>query len=202
MTSPATEPGTSVAERRAAFVGHLHDLHRGLSAPDPRRVSDARRTLARLRRSATGHRQQAEAYDVVFAFDPPAAEQGAWLLVAGLFALNPQPRPGPGGPRSLGASMRLLVELRDSAAERRFVQLLSVDRAALPHYLRQTLRLLATHQVPVDYRRLLGDLVVLLDAGRDEEEAHRVRLDWARDFHRRAPRATTDRPEPATGDHQ
>ncbi|MFC0107856.1 type I-E CRISPR-associated protein Cse2/CasB [Kibdelosporangium aridum] len=193
-----TAPGAaSITERRAAFINHLYGLHHALSSPIPQRVSDARRILARLRRSITGPRQQAEAYDVVFAFDPPMSEQDTWLLVAGLFAVNPQPRSRTAGPRTLGASMRRLTELRGSSADRRFIQLLSVERTALPHYLRQTVRLLSTENVPLDYRQLLDDLVTLLDARRSEDEAHRVRLNWARDFHRRA---TTTRTTPTATD--
>jgi CRISPR system Cascade subunit CasB len=205
-----TAPGVaSIAERRAAFIDHLYGLHRALRSNEAWRVSEARQILARLRRSITGPRQQAQAYDVVFAFDPPVSEQDTWLLVAGLFAVNPQAHNRTAGPRTLGASMRRLTELRGFSADRRFIQLLSVERNALPHYLRQAVRLLSSENVSLDYQQLLDDLVILLDVNRSDDEAHRVRLNWARDFHRRAvtTRTTptgTDESEPATpsGDPQ
>jgi CRISPR system Cascade subunit CasB len=192
MTTPAP-PTRTLAERRREFVAHLHSLHSGLSSPNPRRVAECRQVLARLRRTFAGPRQQAEAYEVVFAHDPPESEQEVWLLVAGLFALHPQPRRRSREARSLGSSMGTLEQLRGSSTGRRFTQLLVVDKPALHHYLRQTIRLLVTENVPVDYDQLLDDLIVLLSDRYREDEAHRVRLRWARDYHRRpAARPTED----------
>ncbi|MEU8035581.1 type I-E CRISPR-associated protein Cse2/CasB [Streptosporangium sp. NPDC049078] len=180
-------PHDEVRERRRRFVGHLYGLHAKLESANAHQVSEARRTLAQLRRSLTGPRHEADAYAVVFPFDPPQAEQQAWILVAGLFALNPRPRSRTApGSRSLGTSMRALVAER-SSAERRFVQLLAVDRASLPHYLRQTVRLLGAEDIALDYYRLLDDVVTLMHERADPDRVHRVRLNWARDFHRPAP---------------
>lgn len=184
-----SEQHDEVRKRRRRFVGHLYGLHAKLESGNAHQVSEARRTLAQLRRSLTGPRHEADAYAVVFPFDPPQAEQQAWILVAGLFALNPRPRSrtAPGnGSRSLGTSMRALAAER-SSAERRFVQLLAVDRASLPHYLRQTVRLLGAENIALDYSRLLDDVVTLMHERADPERVHRVRLNWARDFHRLAP---------------
>ncbi|NJP30071.1 type I-E CRISPR-associated protein Cse2/CasB [Microbispora sp. SCL1-1] len=181
-----------IRQRRRRFVNHLYGLHAKLESGRQYQSAEARRDLALLRRSLAGGRQEADAYAVVFPYDPPIEEQQAWLLVAGLFALHPQPRPrtspGPSGAqrppsRSIGVSMRRLVERR-SSAERRFLQLLGVDRTALPHYLRQAVQLLHTENIPLDYDRLLDDVVILMSEHHDPERAHRVRLTWARDFHR------------------
>ncbi|KOV83198.1 hypothetical protein ADL03_21265 [Nocardia sp. NRRL S-836] len=165
-------------------------MHSGLSSGRAERVSQARQVLARLRRSFSGPRQQAEAYDIVFAHNPPESEQEVWLLVAGLFALHPQPRRNT---RSLGASMGKLATQRGASVNRRFTQLLARDRAALAHQLRQTIRLLDSEDVPVDYDELLTDLVTLLGDRYRDDEAQRIRLRWAREFHYRpAPRESTE----------
>lgn len=188
-------PSEALVERRHEFVTYLYGLCAGLGSANSRRAAESRQALARLRRSFAGPRQEAEAYDVVFAHDPPQAEQEVWLLVAGLFALHPLHRPS-GPRRSLGAAMSVLVQRRGESVNRRFVQLVSVDRHGLPHYLRQTVQLLRTESVPLDYEKLLTDLLdVLCDNSRDEA-AYRVRLNWARDFHIRPrperPRDTDD----------
>ncbi|MFY1681638.1 type I-E CRISPR-associated protein Cse2/CasB [Micromonospora sp. WMMD730] len=188
------DPSTTLAQRRDAFVRGLYGLHYAVTSDNPRRSGDARRSLARLRRSFSGGQQEAEAYDVVFPYEPPEREQRVWLLIAGLFALHPHGNTVRG--RSLGTAMRDLVEKRPSAA-RRFTQLLSVDEAALPHYLRQAVQLLRSGDVAIDFHRMLTDLV---DMQGSAEETHRVRLRWARDYHRpkRTPKviSSTD-PEPA-----
>ncbi|MEU9884344.1 type I-E CRISPR-associated protein Cse2/CasB [Sphaerisporangium sp. NPDC051011] len=191
MSIQAPEHHDEVRARRRRFVGHLYGLHAKLESGNAHQVAEARRTLAQLRRSLTGPRHEAEAYAAVFPFDPPQAEQQAWILVAGLYATHPRPRPrtAPGdGSRSLGTSLRALVAKRPSA-ERRFVQLLAVDRTSLPYYLRQTVRLLSTADIPLDYDRLLNDVVTLMREPADPERVHRVRLNWARDFHRPTPSA-------------
>jgi CRISPR system Cascade subunit CasB len=172
---------TSPRERRRTFVGYLYGLNAALTRDAPR-AAQARRELARLRRSIAGPRQEIEAYDVVFRHDPPQAEQEVWLLLAGLFAIYPHANSAPR--RSMGGAMRLLARRRGESAERRFTQLLSVDRNALPHYLRQAVRLLRTEDVAIDYDQLLNDLLVLLKGDFSDPDAHRVRLQWARDFHR------------------
>jgi CRISPR system Cascade subunit CasB len=188
-------PSDALVERRRVFVNYLYGLCAGLGSANPRRVAESRQALARLRRSFAGPRQEAEAYDVVFAHDPPQAEQEVWLLVAGLFALHPLLRPS-GPRRSLGAAMSVLVQRRGESVNRRFVQLVSVDRHGLPHYLRQAVQLLRTESVPLDYEKLLTDLLDVLGGNSRDEAAYRVRLNWARDFHIRPrperPRDTDD----------
>jgi CRISPR system Cascade subunit CasB len=175
-------PPDALAQRRHVFVTYLYGLCAGLDSTNPRRAAESRQVLARLRRSFAGPRQEAEAYDVVFAHDPPQAEQEVWLLVAGLFALHPLRRPS-GPQRSLGAAMSVLAQRRGESANRRFVQLVSVDRHSLPHYLRQAVQLLRTESVPLDYEKLLTDLVRFLSDNSRDDDAYRVRLNWARDFH-------------------
>ena len=179
--------GNSPADRRRRFVRALYGLHWALGQ-DPPAAAQARQKLARLRRSFAGPRQEAEAYSIVFPFDPPVAEQKAWLLVAGLFALHPQSPTAPG--RSVGGAMRLLATDRGDAARRRLEQLLSVDGRHLPHYLRQAMTLLRSAEITLDFHRLLADLIVLLPSEFTADEAHAVRLRWARDFYRPDRRTT------------
>lgn len=176
-------------DRRCDFVHHLYGLYQALNQDSPARPK-ARQELARLRRSFAGPRHEAEAYGIVFRFDPPSTEQKAWLLAAGLFALHPQP-PNASG-RSIGGAMRLLSgpdgdPARDghrASVRRRFEQLLSVDRQHLPYYLRQAVTLLRAGDITFDFYTLLDDLVVLLNSEFTADAAHAVRLRWARDFFR------------------
>jgi CRISPR system Cascade subunit CasB len=183
MTNVEPIPDRPWELRRRAFVNALYRLQDnvergGYAEPD------ARRQLALLRRSFAGARQEANAYDFVFRHDPPEAEQEIWLLLAGLFALYPQRRRA-NDSRSFGATMGELALAKNSssAVERRFVQLLSARTDALPHYLRQCVQLARGRDAPINYERLLQDLIGL--TGPDQERAHQTRLRWARDYHRR-----------------
>lgn len=178
----------TLRERRGKFTNYLYDLHRQATSNDVRRAGEARQALARLRRAFPGPCYEAEAHEYVFPHDPPVSEQETWLLIAGLFALHPQPR-RPAHRRSLGGSMGELEVLRGGAASRRFTQLLARDRDSLPHHLRQAIRSLMCHGIGVDFDQLLDDLVVLLGDRYRGSEAHSVRLRWARDFHRPHKRA-------------
>ena len=109
MTAPALRKVT--ADRRREFVTFLYRVHRSLTADSRYAAADSRAILARLRRSFAGPRQQAEAYQIVFDFDPPEHEQHIWLLVGGLFALHPRPRPESSERgMSIGAAMGALAD--------------------------------------------------------------------------------------------
>ncbi len=177
-----------VRQLRSDFVTHLYRLHRDMSSDNRHLAGEARRVMAVLRRCFSGSRQQADAYDIVFAFDPPMAEQHVWLLVAGLFALHPQSWPQDDDRKaSIGTAMGRLARTRGDSVRRRFTQLVSVDTGSVPHYLRQAVQLLRTGSVSLDYYRLLDELTVLLvnDAhGRNADRRQNILLTWARDYHR------------------
>ncbi|WP_052372628.1 type I-E CRISPR-associated protein Cse2/CasB [Amycolatopsis taiwanensis] len=193
MTEQSAEPDTR-QRRRHLFVDSLYRYNAALGG-ERHHAAEARRVLARLRRSFAGPRQEAEAYDVVFQHDPPEIEQEIWLLLAGLFALHPQPRPRGDKHGSLGTAMQELARQRGDTVDRRFQQLLATDRYALPHYLRQAVQLLRADNVAVDYTRLLDDLVVILGPHSQDEDVRRTRLRWARDYHRRPRNEKTSAPE-------
>jgi CRISPR system Cascade subunit CasB len=193
MTAPAS--GQTVAGRRRQFVTFLYGIHKNLTADNRYAAADSRAILARLRRSFAGPRQQAEAYQVIFDFDPPEREQHVWLLVGGLFALHPRPRPASGERgMSIGAAMGTLAQAGAGSASRRFMQLISVEHDALEYYLRQAVQLLRAGQAGVDYYRLIDELAVLLAAdetGRHAERCQDIRIAWTRDFQRVSSRQVT-----------
>ncbi|TVT22899.1 type I-E CRISPR-associated protein Cse2/CasB, partial [Amycolatopsis rhizosphaerae] len=87
MTNQSGQPASGKSRRRP-FVDSLYRYHHALDS-DTHDAAEARRVLARLRRSFAGPRQEADAYDAVFPYNPPEDEQDVWLLLAGLFALHP-----------------------------------------------------------------------------------------------------------------
>ncbi|MFG1879405.1 type I-E CRISPR-associated protein Cse2/CasB [Sphaerisporangium sp. NPDC049003] len=187
--------------RREAYIKYLYGLESALRSNDPNRAANARQMLARLRHSFVEGKQY-QAYEIVFRQDPPedSAEVETWLLVGGLFALHPLNWRGSARPRSLGASLgRLQKKLDSPAVDRRLSLLLAKDIQALPHHLRQTIRLLSAHDVPVHYGRLLDDLVVLLGRDHRGDKASKVRLKWAQEYYMPVS-ATTDEDsdEPST----
>ncbi|MFM9538605.1 type I-E CRISPR-associated protein Cse2/CasB [Streptomyces turgidiscabies] len=187
-TPARSENWAAIRQRRSDFVTYLYRLHRDMSADNKHAAAQARQSMALLRRCFTGARQEADAYDIVFDFNPPEAEQHIWLLTAGLFALHPQTRPQEHDRKtSLGAAMGRLGRERGDSVKRRFTQLVSVEAQAMPHYLRQALQLLRTESMPLDFYRLLDELTELLvDDPRslNADRRQRIRLTWARDYHR------------------
>jgi CRISPR system Cascade subunit CasB len=172
--------------RRRVYVDHLCSLESALRSNDRRRAAAARRTLAHLRHSFVDGRQY-QAYETIFRHgQPPDSEEAeTWLLLGGLFALHPLNWKKDKGPRSLGASLgRLRKKLDESpAVDRRLTVLLAKDRHSLPHHLRQAIRLLSAHDIPVNYGQLLEDLVVLLGKHPRGDRASAVRLRWAQEYY-------------------
>ena len=108
------------------------------------------------------------------------AENGA-LLVAALFALHPQS----GGNGTLGKAFAHIPENNESTKQR-FNALLNCHRDDLSYHLRQAVSLLRSREVPVDWRRLLRDVLGW------EHESRYVQRDWAREFWLTVNRASED----------
>ncbi|WP_433344263.1 type I-E CRISPR-associated protein Cse2/CasB [Streptomyces sp. CA-253872] len=183
-----TEAHEERQARRDAFVSHLHSLATARESDATHLVARGRAELAVLRRGFSGGRHQAQAYGIVVPYGPPEEEQDVWLLLSSLFALHPLPR-SLGGPHAptLARSLGALAREKGSSVERRFAELVSVEGAALEHQVRQAVRLLRGSHTPLNYGRLLDDLVVLLSTDQMDHrvtERQRVRLRWISDYHR------------------
>lgn len=170
---------------RRVYVKHLCGLEKALRSENRSAAAEARRSLAHLRHGLVEGKQH-RAFMVAFRRgQPPDLEEAKiWLLLGGLFALHPLSWTNPPGPRSLGSSLgRLQKKLNSPRVERRLSALLAMDRDSLPYHLRQTIRLLSSHDVPVHYEQLLDDLIVLLGRNHRGDLASDVRLRWAREYH-------------------
>jgi CRISPR system Cascade subunit CasB len=156
---------TSVAGR---FVAHLQELANRRD----------RGPLAALRRSLSASPASAfESYPYVIPWlpeDRSTTLETAFFLVAGLFATHPQSDPDSG---NFGQAFGLLRE-KSISMERRFVALLSSPWEDLREHLRHAVTLLRAAAVPIDYGRLLEDLI------RWNAESRSVQRAWARSFWR------------------
>ena len=158
----------AIQDWRNRFIEHLEKL----------RTQEDRKALAALRRGlGRGLGTVPEMYPLVVPWVPnnPFVEEAAFLIAA-LFALHPQP----GGQGTLGLSFAVFaqaVEFSESV-EQRFVSLLNCHRDDLPDRLRQAISLLRSKDIPVNWGRLLQDV---LNWDRDSRSVQRV---WAREFWR------------------
>jgi CRISPR system Cascade subunit CasB len=126
----------------------------------------------------------AELCPYVTPYLPPEAtarEEDAYFLIAGLFASHQLdwPPSAAHADTTFGASYRLLAEAvgRDSV-ERRFVALLNAHPDDVAYHLRHAVALLATNMIPIDWTRLLRDVIVWSQPDRGVQRA------WARSFWR------------------
>jgi CRISPR system Cascade subunit CasB len=143
---------TATVANASPFIDHLHSLE----------ANKDRAALAELRRGVGKSPGEVPALLVhVVPWLPTTAWPGledAYFLIATLFALHPNT----GLPQrtNLGASFARLARAMDSGgAERRFMALLNCDRSELPDHLLSGVTLLRTHDIPVDWRQLLADVL-------------------------------------------
>ncbi|MDW8392453.1 MAG: type I-E CRISPR-associated protein Cse2/CasB, partial [Oscillochloridaceae bacterium] len=100
-------------------------------------------------------------------------EEDIYFLVATLYPLAKARSDG----ASLGATLRVVRQLRESESiDRRFQALLDSDMEQLRFRLRQMVRLIAASEQPIDWNRLLNDLLAWRHPDRY------VQLRWARDY--------------------
>jgi len=146
------------------FVTHLEEL----------RDRQERGALAALRRGAGSPPGTVAAmYPHILPWVPHTRwVEDAAYTIGSLFPLNTQP----GGRGNLGGALSQLP--RNDSLEKRFVALLNCHRDDLPERLRQAVGLLKSKEVPVDWRRLLRDVL-----GWDHQSRF-VQQQWAREFWR------------------
>ena len=156
----------SLDERQKAFIGYLLNL--------AREGQEDRGALADLR-SGLGKEpgEMARVHKHVVPCLPKKSYNDRWYYVtATLFGLFPKHQGG----LSLGAAFRPLRSKSESM-EARFVALLNAHPEDLDDYLRHTVSLLKANGQPLDWFRLLDDLIQW-----DHPDGH-VQLTWARDFY-------------------
>ncbi len=165
---------------------------RGLDPPDNEAEAD-RATLAHLRRGLgkPSHLTLAR-LGWLFNFVPDWAVNRA-VLVAGLFATHSQP----GGSGSLGKALRRYRDTTgaEESTDKRFAYLVDSDAEDLAERLRHIIKLLKSKDVPIDYARLLEDLL-----GWDWE-SRKKQWDWSRDYWRGItdePNETSETSTPST----
>lgn len=107
--------------------------------------------------------------------DPPLWKEKSFYMIASLFASHPKST----DKGNLGNHMaNACVDGNEEAFERRFTALLSAHTEDLPDYLRQTISLLKSKEVPVNWKQLLSDL----QWWSHPEYGDRVRKNWATSF--------------------
>jgi CRISPR system Cascade subunit CasB len=145
---------------------------------------------ARLKRNAGRTFNEArDVYQVFFSilpFNVPEWQQSDYFLIATLYAVGTRrenPRPA-NPPRSFGASLRRVRQQiqgdnddRQISLDKRVETLLDADREQLDFRLRQMVSLLVAHEVAVDWRQLLRDVLAW-----DREGRYSVQMTWARHY--------------------
>lgn len=155
-------------DRQKTFIGYLRSLAKE-DKEDPGALADLRSGLGK----EPG--EMARVHKHVVPYLPEKSYDDRWYyVIAMLFGLFPEQRGG----YSLGAAFRLLRSNSDSM-EARFVALLNAHPDDLDDHLRHALSLLKANEQPLDWFRLLDDLLQW-----DHPERH-VQLKWARDFYRK-----------------
>jgi len=174
------EERTTQEDRYAAYLVDLAGKDRG--------------ALAALRRGLGREPGEvAEVHPYVVPWLPKGARrdvEDAYYLVASLFASHPMHwhRTEEGGRHTFGASLERLARQSGSAGvEPRLIAILNSPREDLPNRLRQAVGLLKTHEIPVDWARLLKDL------RHWDSDQRWVQRNWAADFWgARAPEPTDE----------
>ncbi len=121
--------------------------------------NDNRGALAALRRGlgkAPGTAPEMYRYVIPYLPEnPPKRQEQAYYLVAALFALHPESTEH----GNLGTHLaKARAEGNEDALERRFTALLSAHPDDLPDYLRQTISLLKSKEISVNWDQLFSDL--------------------------------------------
>jgi CRISPR system Cascade subunit CasB len=149
---------TATAQQRHGerFIEALVALYK---QEDRAALAALRRGLGRL----PGETMEMHRYVAPFTQRLTRKQEDAYYLIAALFGLYPGESWTSSEGRlrtSLGASLRWLVnESGSESVERRLVALLNAHVDDLPEHLRQTISLLKSQDIPVDWRQLLRDVI-------------------------------------------
>lgn len=171
-------------DRQKRFIGHLLNL--------AKEGQEDRGALADLRTGLLvkepGKMVRVHRHVMEYLPEKRYDERDRWYYVtATLFGAFPKHRPG----RSLGAAFGPLRAKSDSI-EARFVALLNAHSDDLNEHLRHVVSLLKANEQPLDWFRLLDDLLQW-----DQPDC-RVQLKWARDFYKKHPKAKDDSAQSAS----
>jgi CRISPR system Cascade subunit CasB len=143
------------------LVSHLETLQKNRGA------------LAKLRRGLGSTYGDVEMYPYVVSFLPKEKYlHGFYFLVASLFGMHSET--GAGDNESIGAVFSKFSQ--NDSVEKRFKALINADEKDLSYHLRQAVSLARSKNIPVNYHRLLQDLLNW------SHPDHFVQLQWARDF--------------------
>lgn len=160
----------SLDDRQKEFIGYLLSL--------AKEGQEDRGALADLR-SGLGKEpgEMARVHKHVVPYLPESRHDDRWYYIAAtLFGSFPKPQ----SKCSVGAAFRPL-RIKSDSMEARFVGLLNAHPDDLDDHLRHAVSLLKANEQPIDWFRLLDDLLQW-----DHPEGH-VQLRWARDFYRNTP---------------
>jgi CRISPR system Cascade subunit CasB len=125
--------------------------------------------------------------------DGNTRDDESWYLVGSLFGLHPEPwrsgaRTDERGP-SFGTTLKRLRDAKGDAGgagiDRRMVAILNAHRDDVGAHLRQAIGLLRGGAIGVDWAQLLRDLL------RWDHPERPAQRQWARDYYRAAPGATS-----------
>lgn len=156
----------SLDDRQRSFIGYLLGLAK-VGQEDRGALADLRSGLGK----EPG--QMVRVHRHVVPYLPQKRYDDRWYyLTAALFGAYPKHGAG----RSLGAAFQPLRPKSDSM-EARFVALLNTHPDDLDDHLRHAVSLLKANEQPLDWFRLLEDLLQW-----DHPDGH-VQLRWARDFY-------------------
>lgn len=147
-----------------------------------------RRALAALRRGLgqrPGSTPAMFPYIVPWLREVSRRHEAAFYTVASLFAYHPKQT----NKDNMGTHLAMAKETgREEALERRFVALLSAHADDLPAILRQTISLLASKDIPVNWTRLFQDM----RSWDHPDYGDEVRKRWATAFWRTSGEKSSD----------
>lgn len=174
-----SEAGGDKSRKEDPRIGNMiaHLVHLAQTAD---KISESRAALAELRQALNNPLRGAK-HVVPSLGTGRATEDEKWFfLIASLFAYHRRHEPG----NSLGDAFRRIKD--DSGSiESRFLGLLAAPSAQLPDRLRSVVTLLNARDVPLDWQRLLNDVLYWDSPGKRRQHA------LARDFYRNYDNAAT-----------